>query len=309
MSILTLFTGPKPFSDPHIAMIQHNALRSWQALGGRVKVVITGDEEGIAEAAAEYGFIHRPNVARNVSGTPLLSSIFALAREATQSPLLAYVNADVLLFDDFLSVSQQMLARLDKFVLVGQRWDMDIRESIHFDHGALARLFDQAGARARLHPRGGSDYFIYPRACFETIPDFATGRAGWDNWMLYQARRQGWPLIDATQAITIIHQQHDYHHLPGGKTHHRLPESDENVRLAGGKRTIFKLDDASVRLTAAGELRPMPRGWKRFRREAQIWPLITLKSPWLAEAAFAALNPRQAYRAFRSALATRKQAA
>ncbi len=30
---LTLFTAPKPFTNPHIALIQRNAFRSWQALG------------------------------------------------------------------------------------------------------------------------------------------------------------------------------------------------------------------------------------------------------------------------------------
>ena len=30
------------------------------------------------------------------------------------------------------------------------------------------------------------------------MPDFAIGRAGWDNWMIYHARQQGWPVIDGT---------------------------------------------------------------------------------------------------------------
>ncbi len=54
--LITLFTAPKAFKDAHISLIQHNALRSWQALGDQVAVVLIGDEEGIAEAAAEYGF-------------------------------------------------------------------------------------------------------------------------------------------------------------------------------------------------------------------------------------------------------------
>ena len=67
------------------------------------------------------------------------------------------------------------------------------------------------------------------------------GRAGWDNWMIYAGRRSGWPVVDATASIMIIHQNHDYSHLPGGQPHYRLPETDENVRLAGGKRVIFHL--------------------------------------------------------------------
>jgi len=65
------------------------------------------------------------------------------------------------------------------------------------------------------------------------MPQFAIGRAGWDNWMIYWARRQGWPVVDATWDIFIIHQNHDYSHLPGGKPHYRQPESFDNIRMAG----------------------------------------------------------------------------
>ncbi len=57
-----------------------------------------------------------------------------------------------------------------------------------------------------LHSRTGSDYFIFPRACFKDIPDFTVGRAGWDNWMIYQARRQGWDAVDCSEDLDIIHQ-------------------------------------------------------------------------------------------------------
>jgi hypothetical protein len=110
-------------------------------------------------------------------------------------------------------------------------------------------------SRGRLHPPGGSDYFIFPWACFTTLPDFAIGRAGWDNWMFYHARRQGWPVIDASSSLTIIHQDHDYSHLPGGQPHYRLPESHENTRLAGGRRLIFTLLDADHTLVS-GRLQP-----------------------------------------------------
>jgi len=98
---LTLFTAPKPFTNPHIATIQRNALRSWQALGESVEIVLIGSDEGIAVAAAEFGFRHLPDVPVNQLGTPLISGIFKLGREVNQSPLLAYVNADIILFQIF----------------------------------------------------------------------------------------------------------------------------------------------------------------------------------------------------------------
>ena len=52
---------------------------------------------GLAETAREFDVKHLPDVARNAEGTPLVSSIFSLARQASTSPLLVYANADILL--------------------------------------------------------------------------------------------------------------------------------------------------------------------------------------------------------------------
>ena len=53
MKKLTIFTAPKPFVDPHIDLIQHNAIRSWLQMGNDVEVFLMGDDLGIADAAHE----------------------------------------------------------------------------------------------------------------------------------------------------------------------------------------------------------------------------------------------------------------
>jgi len=94
----------------------------------------------------------------------------------------------------------------------------------------------------------GSDYFVFRKELFQDIPAFALGRAGWDNWMIYAGRRAGFPVVDASEVVTVIHQDHDYQHLPNGQPHYRLPESEENIRLAGGREMIFALRDADFAL-------------------------------------------------------------
>ena len=59
----------------------------------------------MADVAHEYNILHLPDVTRNDWGTPLVSSIFELARQSTNSPLLAYVNADILLMPDFVKAA------------------------------------------------------------------------------------------------------------------------------------------------------------------------------------------------------------
>ena len=156
--------------------------------------------------------------------------------------------ADILLLPEIIPAAQQVAAQARQFPAVGQRWDLEVREAMDFGPGWDAALRQRALREGSLHKATGSDYFIFPRDCYTDMPAFAIGRAGWDNWMIYEARKQGWVTVDATDSVMIIHQNHDYSHLPGGQPHYRLPETYENIRLAGGKRTIFELPDASHRL-------------------------------------------------------------
>jgi hypothetical protein len=88
------FSAPKPFTDPHIHLIQRNAIQSWQHLGEAVQVLLVGDEPGMAEFSAETGIHQLPHVKHSL-GT-LVSSIFSWLRELCLT-LLAYLNADILL--------------------------------------------------------------------------------------------------------------------------------------------------------------------------------------------------------------------
>jgi hypothetical protein len=303
---LTIFTAPKPFSNPHINIIQRNAIRSWAEMGSQVEVLLVGDEPGIAEAAADLGARHLPGVATNEQGTPLVSSIFELASQSSDSPLLAYVNADILLLSDFLEVALKVKGLAKRFLAVGRRWDLDVRHPLDFNSGWENRLKEQVEELGRLHPASGSDYFLFPHDSFTDIPPFAIGRAGWDNWMIYAARRQHWPVVDATSALMVIHQEHDYGHLPGGQPHYRLPETAVNVRLAGGRRALFSLQDADYQLVS-GQLNPIPKRGQKLLRELETFPIVNLKSRPLAELAFAFFHPLKAWGEWRGRLGYKLQ--
>jgi hypothetical protein len=181
------------------------------------------------------------------------------------------------------------------FLGVGQRWDLEVTEAIEFGEDWAAELGRRMQTQGRLHPRPVSDYFIFPRECFAGMPEFAIGRAGWDNWMIYWARREGWRVVDCTADIHIAHQNHDYSHLPGGQPHYKLPETDVNVRLAGGRMvTRFMLPDCNWRLVG-GRLTSVPFGWQRFWREVEIFPRVVLRSLLLGRISHAVFHPVRAY--------------
>ena len=285
MPLITLFSAPKPFTDPHIATIQRNAIRSWTLLPD-VEVILLGVEAGLAEAARELGVKHLQDVARNTSGTPLISSMFQLARENSTSDLLCIVNADMILMGDFVKaamVSRSSLAPparagvllerrrsaagRHRFVLLSQRWDLDVTQPLDFTAGWQDRLSSMVHRQGSLHRPAGSDFFLFPRSAYTDVPPFTIGRAGWDNWMIYKARRENWPVIDCTPSLMIVHQNHDYSHLPGGKPHYEHPDTNENIRLAGGQANIrYTILDSTHQLAGGKLTRPKMTSLRLGRR-------------------------------------------
>ena len=284
MSRLTLFSAPKPFTDPQIERIQKNALASWSRLPD-VEILLMGDEDGMAEAAAQAGARLLTGVAKNWQGTPLVSSMMRLARQYATSELLCIINSDVIVMRDLVEAAAAVKARARRFLLLGRRWDISVRDLLEFRSGWEDRLRDTVRLSGELHRPAGSDFFVFPRDCYAEVPNFAVGRAGWDNWMIYRARQQGWPVVDCTQSVMAVHQDHDYRHLPGGAPHYSMPESAENIRLAGGHAPIrYTVLDATHNLRAGRLVRP-PLSYARLIRglELLLRAMFFFLPSWMVE--------------------------
>ena len=251
---LTLFTTCKPFAG-RFATIQRNALRSWKKLCPPCEVLLFGDEAGVHECCAELGFRHFPEVARNGFGTPLLNSMFELAERSAKNDYLAYVNADIMLTSDLISAAQTVSERFDKFLLIARRWNVDIHDEWDSQLADWdVELNRYAAAHGTLEPpEGGTDVFVYRRGTLDNLPPFAIGRSRCDSVLILQARRCGVPVIDATDALTAVHQNHDYSHIALSKTDNiKGPEAIINERLLGGEEFVFTSLNATHVLTKSG---------------------------------------------------------
>ncbi len=269
MKRVVIFTAPKPFLDPHIRTIQRNAIQSWSRLGDGVDVLVIGEEPGLRDAVEDLDVLIIPEVERNDLGTPLINSIFNQARKHSPGELLLYVNADIILLPDTLEVIGGVDRLVEEYLLVGKRWDLDVSYPVSFEPGWADALRDRLEKEGRRRKFTAIDFFIFPRQQFHQIPPFAVGRAGWDNWMIFHAMQENWQVIDLTPSLDVVHQNHDYRHLPQGKPHYDLEESFQNVSLGGGMPALYDLLDVKYHYQD-GEIRrigpTLPRLLRKLER-------------------------------------------
>jgi hypothetical protein len=274
---VTILALPKPFHG-HIGTIQRNAITSWTKLRPRPEIYLFGEEEGVAEIAAELRISHLRDIMRNEFGTPLLDDLLRRAREFARTPLLCYVNSDIILLQEFVDAVSAIHGQFPKFLGVAHRVNIELTETLDFAEGGEMKL------RSEILPLGtpgnptAIDVFVFPPDFYQQVPPFAIGRAWFDQWLIKEARRQRMPVVDMTQVTRAIHQNHDYGHIAGGQQGaYWGEEARRSLVIYGGVPHAFTLLDVTHELLPSGRIRRV-----HFRREAaalQDWLWKTVIKP------------------------------
>ncbi len=251
--MLTFFTTAKPFRG-HDAIIQRNALQSWKLLHPGVEIILFGNDEGTAEVCAELGLRHHPEVQLSEFGTKRLDFIFGCAQQIARHDLLSYVNCDIVLTQQFTKALQTLLSWRPRFLMVGRRWDTDVTAPLDFSspewQQAIVGRAHASGIQRFYH---NIDYFAFSRGLYTQIPPLVIGRVGWDHWVIGSVYASRLPIVDASQVVCAVHQNHDYGYHPQGMQgvwHDQ--EARRNLELAGGAGRTRTIEDANFRLTPAG---------------------------------------------------------
>jgi len=291
--MITFFTTAKPFCG-HSAVIQRNALQSWKLLHPGVEVILFGDDEGAAQVCAELGLRHVPGIIVNPSGTKRLDSIFGPAQELASHEIVCYCNCDIVLTRDFVAAVGELRKWRERFLMIGRRWDTDVSTPIDFSRAewdkALLAVTHSTGFQRGFH---NIDYFLFSRGLFTEIPPLVIGRVGWDPWIVGKAHALGIAVVDVSDRVTAIHQNHDYGYHPQGMA--GVWEDEEARRNAQLARVIrlMTIEDAPWRLTAGGVekkpfswLAPAKRRWRDLaaavggRWRSWLWhPFLNLTRP------------------------------
>lgn len=265
--MLTLFTTAKPFHG-HSAIIQRNALQSWKLLHPDVEVILFGDDYGAAQIARELGLRHEPHVARSEFGTKRLDYMFTTARALARHDILCYVNCDIILMDDFRRAIERVRAAHSEFLMVGRRWDMEMCEPRDFlQANWQSELRGIALTRGVQRSVEWIDYFAFSRGVYgSTLPPFVVGRIYWDDWLNWKALKLKTPVVDASEMVVAIHQNHDYSYHPLGKYGMWFDrESKRNLELAQGYKHLRTIHSAPFQLTHRGLSRNLTH-WLAYPR-------------------------------------------
>jgi hypothetical protein len=247
--MLTLFALPKPFRG-HIGVIQRNAIASWTRLHPRPEIILFGNEDGTEEIAREFGVRYVPNVPCNERGAPLMSGLFELAHSVATSNILCYINSDILVLCDFAKAIQRVAAWRDQFLVTGCRVNVDLDEpEFYASAESVPRLRELIRRQNLAVAIGAMDYFAFPRGLFHSFPPFTPGEGLWDNWLVSKTLSLGVPVVDASEVLFMVHQNH-------GKTkavYEAISTTEDfkrNLELTGGQ--MCTRADATHRLTSSG---------------------------------------------------------
>jgi hypothetical protein len=254
--MLSFFTTAKAFVG-HSNVIQRNALRSWKLQHPDVEVILFGDDEGAAEVCSDLGLKHEPFTERHESGTKYLNYIFNRAQQIARHDYLCFSNCDIILTSDFLMAFEKAKVWQERFLLVSQRWDLDITEPIDFARTEWAReVREMATVHGFRQDEYWIDFFLFPKGMYTDMPAMIVGHCYWDNWMIWRALSEGVPVLDVGRFLVPIHQNHGYNPKYGrvkGVPTDAL--SQWNLNVIGGDPHTRRIDAATHLMTRDGRIR------------------------------------------------------
>mgnify|MGYP003110335735 CR=1 FL=1 len=196
-----------------------NAFKTWARLG--VDVHLWGpDNDEFKELLSSYNITLHPEGSLSESGLPFLDSLLDSMLSVVSTDYMCYINADIMIFPDFLASASFLQENVKDFFMVGQRYDWFSPHLISdsWTQKDIQKVVSENGA---IHDPCGIDYFLFKTDFLRgvTIPPFIVPKFRWDQWFIGLSKVGRIPLIDATATVQAIHSDPISRHV--------RPDSDE----------------------------------------------------------------------------------
>ncbi|KAK3599738.1 hypothetical protein CHS0354_037211 [Potamilus streckersoni] len=226
--LLTLFTTWRESKDKYTV---HNiTLLNWISLRPLIVPVVFTNETSTAEQCSQKGWKVLPVRAAAAKGAPVLKYMYLDVMKQFDSKFYAFANSDILFTDKLVETLLAVLKENSTFnghtLIVGKRTNVNnLTES---EGSSWRGLESVSKKRGMLFATYAEDYFItsasYP---WKDIPDIVIGRKAYDNWLVLNARRMKYRVLDATETILAVHQTTNAGNFEGQKN----PDADYNMKL------------------------------------------------------------------------------
>ncbi len=245
-NVISFISAFKKFKPPY-GMIQHSAMYSWNA--NNIEVFVPDNEVGVKDACQSYPNIKLiPDVKRAremgfSNQSPMVKDLIAKALPLINTPMVALINSDIIIQPDFIERIEKILKEYGfDIYMVGTRFD--IKLDIHI---SSEETYKQVLSSERKSYDGStsSDIFIASKFTWRKIvhemPDFILGRYGWDNWLHMIAELKGYRKFNCTDALTILHCEHDHKHivLQEKAEKQSAPSSQHNLKLWNEVKNVY----------------------------------------------------------------------
>jgi len=246
--MISIFSTCKPFT-PMSEFRQRNAITSWVELDSDPlpEISLLGTEDGVAEICQELEICHLPDVEKTDYGCPLVGSLFQTVQECAEFDVMAYINSDIIIFEDFLAGIAKVRKRFDEFLIIGRRWNWNWPAEINFENNWKKGLKKTALSQGNLFV-AATDYFVFTKGVFDfEFPPLVIGKCYWDMWLIWKALKRV-PVVDATGGIFVIHQNHKvaYNHQHVRKNYRLCKKASHKAKVSVNSAT-WVLDGNELR--------------------------------------------------------------
>ncbi|KAK3582656.1 hypothetical protein CHS0354_001706 [Potamilus streckersoni] len=205
--LLALFTT---WIDNDDKKLVHNLTTvNWLSLRPFVLPIIFTNETALAKACEIAGWVTLPLRVTAADGVPVLKYMYIDTMKKYESNLYAFANADILFTDTLVDTLVEILKDTSvshkPTLIIGRRTNVD---NVTMEEGSSwNELTMVAKKRGTLFRTDAEDYFVTsPSYPWHEIPEIVVGRRAYDNWLVLNARKQKYRVIDASKTILAVHQ-------------------------------------------------------------------------------------------------------
>ncbi|KAH3774837.1 hypothetical protein DPMN_176230 [Dreissena polymorpha] len=208
LPLLTLFTSWN--TNPEKNLVHKLTLLNWLSLHPYVIPVVFTNQSSIINECNQVGVTVLPLSGVAADGIPVLKYMYRDVINLFNTSFYAFSNSDILFTQLLVHTLAQIINSITEDInkpvlIVGRRTNVNnvaLEEGLYWEN--ITRI---SKSRGQLFTGWAEDYFITtPSYPWNEVPEVVIGRRAYDNWLVYNARKMKYNVIDATNTILAVHQ-------------------------------------------------------------------------------------------------------